>query len=103
MRSTWTMTFCPAHLVTGADLQVLGRHGPAAPAHVQQPVAIPDGVDTGRPLGYLPVRPVLEAVKWPGLQLPHGKGHRPDANRLAHESIREQMTPAATGQRRQRA
>jgi hypothetical protein len=56
-----------------ADLQVLGGHGPAAHADIQQPVTLPDGVDTGRPPGYLLVRPALEAVKWPGLQLLHGQ------------------------------
>ena len=58
---------------TLADLQVLGRHGPTAHADIQQPVTFPDGVDADRALGYLFVRPVLEAVEWPGLQLLYGQ------------------------------
>jgi hypothetical protein len=38
-------------VLTGADLQVLGDHRSAAHADIQQLVAIPDGVDAGRPLG----------------------------------------------------
>ena len=56
-------------MLTGADLQVLGDHRSATHADIQQLVAIPDGVDAGRPLGDLLVGPILEAVEWPGLQL----------------------------------
>jgi hypothetical protein len=45
------------------------------------------------------VRPVLEAVQWPALELLHGKPAWPDANPLAHETIREQTREAGTGSR----
>jgi hypothetical protein len=83
-----------------ADLEVVSGHGPAAHADIQQPVAIPDGIDAGRPRRYLLVRPVLEAVEWPGLQLLHGSLLGQDANGLAHASIREQMRHGGTGQDR---
>lgn len=60
----------------GADLEVLSGHRPAAHAHIQQPVAIPDAVDASGTLGNLIVGPVLEAVTWPCLQLLHNKPSR---------------------------
>jgi hypothetical protein len=71
------------------DLQVLGRHRPTAHADIQKPVALPDGIDAGRAPRYLFVRPVLEAVKWPGLQFLHSNPPRPDANQLVHENSQQ--------------
>jgi hypothetical protein len=50
--------------VASADLQVLADHGATAHADIQQPLAVPDGVDAGHPLQYLLVRPILEG--WSG-------------------------------------
>jgi hypothetical protein len=41
-------------------------------------------------------RPALETVEWPGRQLLHHKPPWPDANRLAHEIIREQTRQSGT-------
>jgi hypothetical protein len=76
---------------------------PSAHADVQQPIALPDGVDAGRPLRHLLIRPVPEAVNCPSFQLLHGMPPWPDANRLAHESIREQTRQDGTGRDREAA
>src|SRR4029453_15844154 len=53
---------------------------------------------------WVPARwPILEAVAWPGLQLLHSTPPWPDANRLAHETIREQAGQGGTGRDREAA
>jgi hypothetical protein len=82
-----------------ADLQVLGGHGPSAHSHIDQPVTVPDGVDASGTLGNLIVGPVPEAVKRPDLRLMPFKPHLPDANRLAHNTIGDQLRQTGTGNR----
>jgi hypothetical protein len=43
-------------LAAAAELKALGRHGSTAQAGIQQPIALPGGIDAGRPLRDLPVR-----------------------------------------------
>ena len=51
--------------------------------------------------GYLLAGPIVEAVEWPRLQLLHSTPPRPDANRLAHETIHEQTRQGSTGRDRE--
>jgi hypothetical protein len=79
------------------EIRLPGRERPAPNSFVQPGRLASMGGDdkpvgqtvTHEPLGYLFVRPVTEAVKWPGLQLLHGAPPLPDASRLARESVRE--------------